>query len=72
MTIRSGGRPRDRRGAQARPFDPDAYATETVPEFAEPAPRGRRGGGRGRSGRLVLSLGIVRRGAPCRSDLLPP
>jgi len=56
MTIRSGGRPRDRRGAQARPFDPDAYATETVPEFAEPAPRGRRGGGRGRSGGGLAGL----------------
>ena len=28
MTIRSGGRPRDSREYQARPFDPDAYATD--------------------------------------------
>jgi UPF0755 protein len=46
MTIRSGGRPRERRGAHARPFDPDAYATETIPEFSEPVPQ-RRGGGNG-------------------------
>src|SRR5262245_40251742 len=44
MTIRSGGRPRDGR-APARPYDPDAYATETIPEFSEPAPRRSRGGG---------------------------
>ena len=49
MTIRSGGRPRDGRATQARPYDQDAYATETVPEFSEPIPRGRdgRGGGSG-------------------------
>jgi UPF0755 protein len=50
MTIRSGGRPRDRRATQARPYDPDAYATETIPEFSESVPRGRRGGGRGGAG----------------------
>src|SRR4029077_6563267 len=50
MTIRSGGRPRDRRATQARPYDPDAYATETIPEFSEAVPRGRRGGGRGGPG----------------------
>lgn len=44
MTIRSGGRPRDGR-APARPYDPDAYATESVPEFSEPVPRRSRGGG---------------------------
>ena len=50
MTIRSGGRPRDSRAAQARPYDPDAYATETIPEFSQPVPGGRRGrGGRGSS-----------------------
>ena len=43
MTIRSGGRPRDGRATQARPYDQDAYATETVPEFSEPVPRGRDG-----------------------------
>jgi UPF0755 protein len=50
MTIRSGGRPRDSRDAQARPYDPDAYATESIPEFSQPIPGGRRGrGGRGGS-----------------------
>jgi UPF0755 protein len=54
MTIRSGGRPRDGRASQARPYDPDAYATETDPEFAEPAARGRRGrGGGGPGGSFV-------------------
>ena len=38
MTIRSGGRPRDGRAAQAHPYDPDAYATESVPEYSEPCP----------------------------------
>lgn len=49
MTIRSGGRPRDGRATQTRPYDPDAYATESIPEFSEPVPRrsGRRGGGAG-------------------------
>jgi UPF0755 protein len=47
MTIRSGGRPRDGR-APARPYDPEAYATETIPEFSQPPDRDRRGGGRGR------------------------
>jgi UPF0755 protein len=54
MTIRSGGRPRDRRQPHARRFDPDAYATDYVPEAYEPSRRagngnggGRRGGGRG-------------------------
>jgi hypothetical protein len=48
MTIRSGGRPRDRRTSTARPYDPDAYATESIPEYSEPVPR--RGGGNGRGG----------------------
>ena len=56
MTIRSGGRPRDGRPSQARPYDPDAYATETVPEYAEPARRGPRGGGGGGSGGSVLGF----------------
>lgn len=54
MTIRSGGRPRDRRQPNGRRFDPDAYATDYVPEAYEPSRRsgngnggGRRGGGRG-------------------------
>ncbi len=53
MTIRSGGRPRDRRRSTGRPFDPDAYATETIPEYSEPIPRSRgggKGGGRGGNG----------------------
>ncbi|MEA2610823.1 MAG: hypothetical protein QOG32_549 [Chloroflexota bacterium] len=49
MTIRSGGRPRDRRAANPDRFDPDAYATESIPEYSEPIPRFR-GGGRGRRG----------------------
>ncbi len=52
MTIRSGGRPRDSRASQARQYDPDAYATESIPEYSEPVPRGRRGGGR-RGGSVV-------------------
>jgi UPF0755 protein len=54
MTIRSGGRPRDRRQPHARRFETDAYATDYVPEAYEPSRRsgnggsgGRRGGGRG-------------------------
>jgi UPF0755 protein len=49
MTIRSGGRPRDGRASQAQQYDPDAYATENIPEFSEAVPRrpGGRGGGAG-------------------------
>jgi UPF0755 protein len=59
MTIRSGGRPRDPRDPrdprtpQAHPYEPDAYATEYIPEAYEPSRRGnyggpgRRGGGGG-------------------------
>jgi len=55
MTLRSGGRPRDPRAPHARRFEPDAYATEYVPEGFEPSRRGlggnggkrRNGGGRG-------------------------
>jgi peptidoglycan lytic transglycosylase G len=50
MTIRSGGRPRDPRNPrapQAHPYEPDAYATEYVPEAFEPSRRGNPGG-RGR------------------------
>jgi UPF0755 protein len=54
MTIRSGGRPRDTRAAQARPYDPDAYATETIPEYSQPVPGGRRG--RGGPGGSVMGL----------------
>ena len=48
MTIRSGKRPRDGREMQARPFDPDAYATESDDGYGEP-PRPNRGGGGDRS-----------------------
>lgn len=55
MTIRSGGRPRDNRAAPVRPYDPDAYATDSVPEFSEPVQGGRgRGGGGGGSGLVGL------------------
>ena len=47
MTIRSGGRPRDQRPGVRR-FEPDAYATDYVPEGYEPS---RRYGGDGRPGR---------------------
>jgi len=50
MTIRSGGRPRDRRQPHARRFDPDAYATDYVPEAYEPSRRSRNGNGGGRRG----------------------
>ena len=38
MTIRSGGRPRDQRPGVRR-FEPDAYATDYVPEGYEPSRR---------------------------------
>ena len=49
MTLRSGRRPRDRHEQQARPYDADAYATETSRDEDRPLrPRGSRGGsGRG-------------------------
>ena len=53
MTIRSGGRPRDGRATQAHPYDPDAYATESIPEFSEPVQRGRGGRGGGGGGGLA-------------------
>jgi UPF0755 protein len=50
VTIRSGRKPRDRHDQQARPYDVDAYATETSrDEDSERRPRGGRGGS-GRSG----------------------
>jgi UPF0755 protein len=45
VTIRSGGRPRDRREYQARPFEPDAYATEPYDPNGEPPRRPGRGSG---------------------------
>ncbi len=45
MTIRSGRRPRDARHIQARPYDPDAYASGPLGEDAEPPRRAGRGGG---------------------------
>ena len=56
MTIRSGGRPRDRRASNARPYDPDAYATETIPEYSEPIPRSRGGGNGGRGGNGLVGF----------------
>ena len=41
VTIRSGKRPRDSREWQARPFDPDAYATESYDGYGEPPRRNR-------------------------------
>ena len=55
MTIRSGKRPRDSREWQARPFEPDAYATEAADDHGEP-PRRRRNGGGGGSGSGLLGL----------------
>jgi UPF0755 protein len=48
MTLRSGGRPRDQRPPHARRFEPDAYATEYVPEDFEPSRRYGTGSGNGR------------------------
>jgi UPF0755 protein len=73
MTIRSGGRPRDTRAQPAHPYDPDAYATEIIPEFSEPVPRKRNGGGGGHGiigflkfvvfalilGAVVLAVGLT-------------
>jgi peptidoglycan lytic transglycosylase G len=50
MTIRSGGRPRDPRSPHARRYEPDAYATEYVPEDFEPSRRSIGNGGRRRNG----------------------
>ncbi|HEX6867255.1 MAG TPA: endolytic transglycosylase MltG, partial [Candidatus Limnocylindrales bacterium] len=56
MTIRSGGRPRDGRAQPVHPYDPDAYATDTIPEFSEPAPpRNGNGGGHG-GGHGIIGL----------------
>ena len=55
MTIRSGKRPRDPREFQARPFDPDAYATDENDPYGEP-PRRNRGGGGGSRGSGLMGL----------------
>lgn len=57
MTIRSGRRPRDGREYQARPFEPDAYATEPYDPYGQP-PR-RRGRGSGGSGLFGLLKFLV-------------
>ena len=59
MTIRSGGRPRDRRQPHARRFDPDAYATDYVPEAYEPSRRSGNGGGRRGGGGRGSGIGGV-------------
>jgi len=49
LSIRSGGRPRGERPPPR--YEPDAYATESIPRFSEPYPRSRYGrGGRGGGG----------------------
>lgn len=53
MTLRSGGRPRER--AQAH-YDPDAYATESVPQFSHPYTPGDRSGRGGRRGGGLAGL----------------
>ena len=54
MTIRSGGRPRDSRAAASHPYDPEAYATESIPAFSQPPEPGR--GGRSRRGSGLLGI----------------
>ena len=59
MTIRSGRGPRDHRDQQARPYDPEAYATESSrDEDRLPQRRGNRGGSGG-SGLLGLLKFVV-------------
>ena len=57
MTIRKGGRPRDGRATPARSFEPDAYATDSVPEYSEAVQRGR--GGRGGGGGGGAGSGLI-------------
>ncbi|HUP55316.1 MAG TPA: endolytic transglycosylase MltG [Methylomirabilota bacterium] len=60
MTIRSGGRPRERRQPNGRRFESDAYATDYVPEAYEPSRRyGNGGNGGRRGGRRGSGLGGV-------------
>jgi UPF0755 protein len=61
MTIRSGGRPRDQRPPHARRYEPDAYATEYVPEGFEPSRRyGGNGNGKRRRGGGSGIVGLVK------------
>ncbi|CAN5607808.1 hypothetical protein BH20CHL7_BH20CHL7_13200 [soil metagenome] len=65
MTIRSGGRPRDPRDTRAsrvRPYDADAYATESVTPTYAPERRGpgRDGGYRGGGGGGSGIIGIIK------------
>lgn len=60
MTIRSGKRPRDARDYHARPYDPEAYATENDDGFGRTPPGNRGdGGGWGRSGLFGLIKFLV-------------
>ena len=59
MTLRSGKRPRDAREWQARPFEPDAYATDSADDYGEPPRRRRNGGGGSGSGFLGLIKFLV-------------
>ena len=60
MTIRSGGRPRERRQPDGRRFESDAYATDYVPVAYEPSRRyGNGGNGGRRGGRRGSGLGGV-------------
>jgi UPF0755 protein len=57
MTIRSGGSPRGGR-PPVHSYDPDAYATETIPPFSRPVDNGSRNGrGGGRGGGI---MGVVK------------
>jgi len=60
MTLRSGGRPRDQRPPQARRYEPDAYATEYVPEDFEPSRRSGSGGNGKRRGGGSGILGLIK------------
>jgi UPF0755 protein len=65
MTIRSGGRPRDPRdphAPHAHPYEPDAYATESIPESYVPTRRGegRSGGYRPSSGGGNGFIGLLK------------
>jgi UPF0755 protein len=58
MTVRSGRRPRDTRDYQARPFDPDAYATGSDEQYGPPR-RPSRGDGGGWRGAVGLAKFLV-------------